>query len=56
MYTLAHENSKHTAHKENEKLTSGIAYHSSEPFALQDGNLVYNHPLFRRSTCPYVAS
>jgi hypothetical protein len=33
-------------HKEKVRLTSGVAYLSSESFALWDGNIVYNHHLF----------
>ena len=33
-------------HKKKVRLTSGVAYDSSESFALSDGNIVYNHHLF----------
>lgn len=33
-------------YKEKVRLTSGVAYHSSESFALRDGNIIYNHHLF----------
>jgi len=39
-------------HKEKVRLTSGVAYHFSESFALWDGNIVYNHPLFLKEHRP----
>jgi len=38
--------------KEDKRLTNGVAYHSLESFALQDDNIVYNHPLFLKEHRP----
>jgi len=44
---------QHTkTHKKKERLTNDVAYHSSEFFALRDGNIVYNHPLLLKEHRP----
>jgi hypothetical protein len=54
MYTLAHEISthRHKRRRKKERLTSGVAYHYVESFALLGGNIVYNHPLFLKEHRP----